>query len=302
LDPADCKGGDTYPSALITAGWRRWIARAMRGAPDAVSVHATLSPYGHTLEEEGNRPDEWSAWAQNHALDRVEVRESDHQRLVVILDSSMCNVVSLGAVERHWGPQAVRVVTLALREGLGRVINVWTPCDLEWLMEHWIECVDYEDPEDKVFTRNRIREFRTAQRTVVRASRPFKRRRDLLRALQTLPAGPVRQSAAGLLSTSRRPPVVWRSAAMHRLKYHGDPSACVLLTTAGHDAVHSAYDELQESRANAGEYQPPHGVLLLDTRTPARMSASIRKLHRLLRTIRWAECLLDAVNALYDAT
>lgn len=283
----DFPGPERVPSALLKAGWHRCVEAARRHAPDAMDLHLVLEP-----------------WAQ--LLDGLseEAAPDDHGRLAVTIDAGMCVLAPLTDIQNAWGEAAAGVVATALRRGLGRVINVFDPDDLEWVAEWWqdsMDCYGDEDEEGRKFEEDRIRDFAAARDAVRRSYRTFRTRAELCDALRSLPAGPVRRSAAALLSEARTPRGTWHGRAWQRMRSgeEGYPTAAVLLTRHADDAVRHGYDEMQESSMNSGFSAPAHGLVLVDTRTPARLDASLRQLHRVLRTLSWGERLVYAIQELH---
>lgn len=289
LNAGDFRGPEWVPSALVKAGWRRCVEAARRGAPDAMDLHLVLEPWAQLLEGLSE-----------------EASPADHVRLSITIDAGMCVIAPLNDIQSAWGEAAAGVVATALRRGLGRVINVFDPDDLEWVAEWWqdsMECFGDEDEEGRKFEEERIRDFAAAQEAVRRSYRSFRTRAELGEALRALPAGPVRRSAAALLSEARAPRRAWRGRAWQRMQSgeEGYPTAAVLLTRHADDAVRHGYDEMQESRMNSGFSSPVHGLVLVDTRTPARLDASLRQLHRVLRTLSWGERLVYAIQELHES-
>lgn len=279
------------PSGLLAEGWHRRIRAAMRGAPNGMEVHLGVEPWSMLLQ----------------SIDEEKIHPSDERKLAVTIDAGECAIVEIETLRSRWGDTAAGVVAAALRTGLGRVINVWDPDDLGWVADWWQERMDLfsddqEDEEDRKFEEARIRDFATTQEYVRAAYRRDTSRAGLSEALKTLPPGPVRRSAAALLSDKRQPRSLWPSRAWDRMKSTEDgyPTAAVLITRSASDAVRHAYDELQEHTMNSGYSSPEHGVILLDTRTPARLASSLRQLRRVLRTLAWGEHLVHAILDLQD--
>lgn len=290
LSAADFHGPERAPSTLLKAGWRRRVEQARRGAPDAMDLHLVLEPWAQLLGELSE-----------------EVAPADEGRLAITIDAGMCVIVPLDDVRAAWGDTAARVVATALHRGLGAVVNVWDPEDLEWIAEWWrdsMECYADEDEEQRKFEKDRIREFAASQGAVRESYLPLGTRAEVADALRAVPAGPARKAAAALLSEARAPRRLWPSRAWERMRggEEGYPTAAVLVTRDANDAVRHAYDEMQETTMNSGYASPAHGVLLVDTRTPARLAASLRQLHRVLRTLSWGERLVYAVQELHGKT
>ena len=290
LSAADFCGPERVPSALLKAGWRRRVGQARRGAPDAMHLHLVLEPWAQLLGE----------------LSEV-AAPADHGRLAITIDAGMCVIVPLDDVRAAWGDTAAGVVATALHRGLGAVVNVWDPEDLEWVAEWWqdsMDCYEDDDEEQRRFEEKRIRDFAASRDDVRRSYVRPRTRAELAEALRALPGGPVRRAAAALLSEARAPRRLWPSRAWDRMRggEEGYPTAAVLVTRNANDAVHHAYDEMQETSMNSGYASPAHGVLLVDTRTPARLAASLRQLHRVLRTLSWGERLVYAVQELHGST
>lgn len=266
------------------------MQEARRGAPDAMDLHLVLEPWAQLLGELSE-----------------EIAAADHGRLAVTIDAGMCVVVPLDEIRAAWGDTAAGVVATALHRGLGAVVNVWDPDDLEWVAEWWqdsMECYADDDEEQRRFEEQRIRDFAASQEAVRRSYLPLRTRAELARALRALPAGQARRAAAALLSQARAPRRLWPCRAWERMRggEEGYPTAAVLVTRDANDAVRHAYDEMQESTMNSGSPSPAHAVLLVDTRTPARMAATLRQLHRVLRTLSWGERLVYAVQDLHGKT
>ena len=265
------------------------MREANRGAPDAMDLHLVLEP-----------------WAQLLGDASEEAAPADQGRLSITIDAGMCIIAPLDDIRGAWGDAAAGVVATALHRGLGRVINVFDPGDLEWVSEWWqesLECYgdEDEDEEGRKFEEERIRDFAAAQEAVQRSYLRLRTPAELREALRALPAGEVRRSAAALLSEARAPHRLWPCRAWDRIRSgeEGYPTAAVLVTKNADDAVRHAYDEMQESSMNSGYSSPAHAVLLVDTRTPARLAASLRQLHRVLRTLSWGERLVHAVQELH---
>jgi hypothetical protein len=86
---------------------------------------------------------------------------------------------------------------------------------------------------------------------------------------------------------------------MNRLQGdQGYPSAAVLVTKGTNDVVRHAYDEVQSSAMNSGESAGPHAAILIDTSSPARLTAGIQQFNRVLRTLAWGEHLMAAIGEL----
>lgn len=290
LKAADFRGSERVPSALLKAGWRRCVREAHRGAPDAMDIHLALEP-----------------WAQILGDASEETAPADEGRLAVTIDVGMCVIAPLDDIRGAWGETAAAVVATALHRGLGRVINVFDPGDLEWVAEWWhesMECYGDDDEEGRKFEEERIQDFEAAQDAVRRSYLRPRTRAELREALRALPPGVVRRSAAALLSGARAPRRVWPCRAWERIRSdeEGYPTAAVLVTRRADDAVRHAYDEMQETSINSGYSSPAHAVLLVDTRTPARLAATLRQLHRVLRTLSWGERLVHAVQELHPTT
>ena len=289
LQAGDWSGRDLLPSTLIRQGWARHVRRGSRGAPDAMDLHLILEPWYDALERAGET-----------------VTPADEARLAVTIDAGSCVIVPLDDMRARWGDTAAGVVATALRHGLGRVLNVWDPDDLEWIAEWWVECLDCHDEDDEEtrrFELDRLAEFQAAQAEVRDSYLRLRSRAELAQALQALPPGAVRRSAAALLAEARAPRRAWPNRALEQLRSSedGHPTAAVLLTRHANDAVRHAYDELQEQTMNSGCCQPYHAVLLLDTRTSARLAATLRQLHRVLRTLSWGERLVYAIQGLQES-
>ena len=266
------------------------MLQARRGAPDAMELHLVLEPWARVLGELSE-----------------ETVPADGGRLAITVDASTCVVVPLDDVRAAWGDAAAGVVATALHRGLGSVVNVFDPGDLEWVAEWWQEslaCCEDDDEEARRFEESRIREFAASQEDVRRSYLPLRTRAELKEALRALPPGRVRRAAAALLSEARAPRRLWPSRAWDRMRgdEEGYPTAAVLVTRDANDAVRHAYDEMQESSANSGYVSPAHGVVLLDTRTPARLAATLRQVHRVLRTLAWGERLVYAVQELHGGS
>jgi hypothetical protein len=290
LKAADFRGPERVPSALLKAGWQRRVREAHRGAPDAMDLHLVLEP-----------------WAQLLGDASEEAAPADEGRLAITIDAGMCVIAPLDDVRAAWGEAAAGVVATALHRGLGRVVNVFDPGDLEWVAEWWqesMECYGDDDEEGRKFEEERIRDFAAAQEAVQRSYLRLRTRAELSDALRALPPGVVRRSAAALLSEARAPRRLWPCRAWERIRSgeEGYPTAAVLVTKNADDAVRHAYDEMQETSMNSGYSSPAHAVLLVDTRTPARLAASLRQLHRVLRTLSWGERLVHAVQGLHGTT
>lgn len=242
---------------------------------------------------------ELAPWARVLADNGIAASQRDEARLCVLIDSGTCIIAAVDTMRARWGPGATKVVCSALRRGLGRVINVWDPNDLTWLAEHWVETLEYfdDDPESREFTIKRIQDFDVAAENVARSY--LTPRADVRAALQALPSGPIRRSAAALLSEPRAPRAAISHPALDRIHAtQGYPSAAVLLTKSPFDAVRHAYDEVQENAMNSGESSGPHAVVLLDTSSHARLAVGLRQLHRVLRTLAWGEHLVWAITEL----
>lgn len=284
------------PAGLLAEAWKRGIRTAMRDAPNGMEVHLGLEPWSMLLEGM-----------------QEEIHPSDHAQLAVTIDASECVVVEVDKLRAKWGETAAGVIATALRAGLGRVINVWDPDDLEWVADWWHDRLDMfavedgeeenpEDAEDRKFEERRIQEFAATQEFIRQSYLRDTTRTALTDALKTLPAGPIRRSVAALLTTKRQPRSLWPSRALERMKSTEDgyPTAAVLITRSFDDPVRHAYDEVQESTMNSGYSSPEHGVILLDTRSPARLALSLRQLQRVLRTLAWGEHLVHAILDLQD--
>lgn len=289
LTLADWREPEQVPSGLLREGWNRHVRSATRGAPSGMNIHLALQPWSMMLEDATE-----------------ELRAQDEAKIAITVDAGICAIAALDTVQHHWGETAARVVATALRRGLGRVINVWDPDDIEWVAEWWQDSLemycDEEDAEDRKFEKERIQAFAATQQSVRASYLDLSARLDLSAALKALPAGRIRRSAAALLSEARRPRPLWPSRAWQRMKTgeEGYETAAVLLTRTGDDAVRHAYDEMQEQSMNAGYSSPEHGVLLLDTSSPTRLAATLRQLQRLLRTLAWGEHLVHGILDLDD--
>ncbi|MDB4952236.1 MAG: hypothetical protein JWM27_4885 [Gemmatimonadetes bacterium] len=286
LTGADRARDDALPTELVGRGWARHSARSLARAGDGMEVHLTLR-----------------LWADLTELCEEPARPGDEACFAVLVEVDTCSVLSLGAVCRRWGEKAAAVVAAALRTGLGRVVHVFVPDDLDWVAAWWVECVESvedDDEEERRLTLERVQEFQAAQEFVRDLSADLRGRAALLEGLRALPAGPVRRSAAGLLSTRRRARPLRRAAALDRIRSSEDgyDSAAVLLTQDADDAVRHAYDEMQEQSMNSGFGPPPHAVHLVDTRSPARLAASLRHLRRVLRTLALGQHLVRAIQDL----
>jgi hypothetical protein len=273
------------PTEVVARGWMRQSARILEDAGDGMEVHLTLS-----------------LWADLLARCDEPVRPGEAGCLAAVVEVDTCSVLSLEAVSRRWGEEAAAVVAAALVAGLGQVVHVFAPDDLDWVAEWWVECiesVDEDDEEERRLSLERVGEFRGAQ-AFVRGLAVNRGRAALLAGLRALPAGPVRRSAARLLATARRSPPRRRAAALDRIRSSEDgyDSAAVLLTRDADDAVRHAYDEMQEQSVNSGFGPPPHAVHLVDTRSPARLTASLRRLRHVLRTLARGQHLVRAVQDL----
>jgi hypothetical protein len=291
LTLADWRGPEPVPSRLLRTGWHRCVRAAARNAPDAMTIHLAIEP--------------WSM-----LLDRIQEERypADEGKLAVTVDAGTCAIVSVEAIRNEWGQTAAGVIVTALRTGLGRVINVWDPGDIEWVAEWWQDSMeiycDEEDAAEKKAEEARIKEFAAAQKHVRATYLEFASRSELSDALKALPTGPIRRSAAALLTSSRRPRKLWPSRAWDRMQTgeEGYATAAVLMTRCANDAVYHAYEEMQERSMNSGFGSPEHGLILLDTSTPSRLTASIRHLHRVLRTLAWGEHLVHAILELQDSS
>jgi hypothetical protein len=246
-------------------------------------------------------------WAQLLGELSEDGTDADAGRIAVTIDAATCVVVPLDDVRGAWGEVAAGIVATALHRGLGAVVNVWDPDDLEWVAEWWrdsIECCDDQDEEERRFEEERIRDFAASQESVRRSYLRPRTRAELAGALGALPPGPVRRAAAALLSGARAPRRLWPSRAWERMRSseEGYPTAAVLVTRDANDAVRHAYDEMQETSVNTGYVSPAHGVVLVDTRTPPRLAASLRQLQRVLRTLAWGERLVYAIQELHGST
>lgn len=291
LTLSDWQAAGKVPSNFVRQAWQRRIGSALRGAPDGMNVHLSLAPWAMMLNAAGE-----------------EVQPTDEAKLAITIDAGICKIATLEIIRTHWGETAARVVATALRSGLGRVINVWDPDDLEWIAEWWEERLemycDEGDEEARKEEEARIQEFAATQESVQRAYLPLTCRAELREALSYLPPGPVRRSAATLLLESRQPRKLWPNRQWERIQTgeEGYPTAAVLLTQTANDVVRHAYDELQEHQMNTHYSSPDHGLLLLDTSTPARLARGLRQLHRVLRTLASGEYLMHAVLDLADRT
>lgn len=267
------------PSRLLGESWRWHVRRAGRRGPGALDIHLCIQPLVQVL------PDAAAAAGVG--------------RLAITIDAGRCVVVALASVRERWGELAAGVIATALRKGLGRVLHVWDPDDLEWVAEWWIErleCFD-DDPAEMAFEVERIAEFNVIREQLRRSYAAIRSRAGLREALRTLPEGPVRRSAAALLTDSREARAHWPSATLERGRFGtAHPTAAVLLTKEPNDVVRHAYDEVQDDVANGGYLAPPHAVVLLDTRSPARLAASAREVQRVLRTLSWGERLVHAIR------
>jgi hypothetical protein len=277
------------PCGVIREGWNRQIRKAARCAPSGMEIHLSLAPWSALLESVSE-----------------EVRRADEFKLAVTIDAGMCAIVEMQTLRAKWGDTAAGVVTAALRTGLGRVINVWDPVDLEWIPEWWQDSLemygDEEDDKERKAEEKRIQDF-AASKDYVHASY-FRQttRTELVEALKSVPKGPVRWSAAALLSEKRQPRTLWPSKSWERTKSTEDgyPTAAVLITRTANDAVRHAYDEMQEQSMNSGYYSSEHGLILIDTSSQARLAQSLRQLQRVLRTLAWGEHLVHAIFELQD--
>jgi hypothetical protein len=284
VKPEDWKGHGTTPSSVLRNAWQRIIRSARRNAPDAINVHLALHPWAQLLDRLGEAP-----------------TAREEQTVCVLVDSGTCHIASMDTVAAHWGRPAARVVATALHRGLGRVINVWDPNDLAWLAEHWVECLDCydDDPKERRFALDRIATFAKIHAAVEKLYISPRSRSELRRHLHALPAGSIRRAAAGLLTTSRAPRKLCPTRAMNRLQGdQGYPSAAVLVTKGTNDVVRHAYDEVQSSAMNSGESAGPHAAILIDTSSPARLTAGIQQFYRVLRTLAWGEHLMAAIGEL----
>jgi hypothetical protein len=289
LRRTDWQGAAALPCTLLRDGWRRMVRESQRGAPDAMDLHLVLEPWAYALDGVGER-----------------VTRADRACLSVTIDAGRCVIVPLDDVRARWGEDAACVVATALRRGLGHVVNVWDPDDLDWVAEWWQDRMElYDDDDDaeaQQFEANRLQEFAAAQEEVRRCYLDLRSRASLAHALRALPAGVARRSAAALLSEARAPAPLWPSKAWDRMQggEEGYPTAAVVITKHADDAVRHAYDEVQETTMNSGYSSPPHAVLLLDTRTPARLAGTLLQLRRVLRTLAWGERLVRALQELPD--
>lgn len=287
----DWRAAGQVPSNFVREGWQRRIASALRGAPDGMNVHLSLVPWAMMLESAGE-----------------EIRPADRAKLAITIDAGVCKIAALDIIRSQWGDTAARVVATALRSGLGRVINVWDPDDLEWVAEWWQDSMeiycDEGDEEERKQEEARIQAFAVTQESVRRSYLSLTCREELREALSHLPPGPIRRSAAALLLESRQPRRLWPNRQWDRIQTgeEGYPTAAVLLTQTANDIVRHAYDEMQEQQMNSGYSSPEHGMLLLDTSTPARLARGLRHLHRVLRTLASGEYLVHAVLDLADRT
>jgi hypothetical protein len=253
-----------------------------RHAPDALNIHLELAPWADVLAERGVKP-----------------TELDESQLCVSIDTGSCIIAPLDTISAHWGPRAAKVVFTALRRGLGRVINVWDPDDLEWFAEYWLETLDFytDDAASREFVIGKIEEFGVSATHVNDSFLPVGA--DLRTALKSLPSGPIRRSAAALLSQARTARALFPDPSLQRMQAtQGYPSAAVLLTKGPDDAVRHAYDEVQENAMNSGESTGPHAVVLLDTSCQDRLAADVQQLHRVLRTLAWGERLVWEIKEL----
>jgi hypothetical protein len=254
-----------------------------------MNVHLTLQP-----------------WSQLLSSISEETRPTDDAKLAITIDAGTCAIVEMQTLRAKWGDTAAGVVAAALRTGLGRVINVFDPDDLEWIPDWWQDSLeiycDEEDDTERKFEEKRIQDFAASQEYVRAAYFRHASRSELSKALKTLPAGPVRWSAAALLSEKRQPRRLWPSKAWERMKSTEDgyPTAAVLITRTESDAVRHAYDEMIEHSMNAGYCSPEHGLILLDTSSPARLAQSLRQFQRVLRTLAWGEHLVHSIFELQD--
>lgn len=287
LSSDDWRRSETTPRGLLLTGWQRWVGKLTGTSPDALDLHLILAPWAQVLDQE---PGERTA--------------ADRARLAITVDAGSCIIAPLEEMSGKWGPRAAGVIASALRDGLGRAVNVWDPGDLDWMPVWWAECLDCCGEEDaakeRAATRRRIREFAAVQRHVERSYAPLATRPDRIAALGSLPRGAIRRSAAALLAESgvpRRHTSGWARDQM-RTGYEGYASAAVLLTRRAHDVVHHAYDELQEDQMNSGDPGAPHAVVLIDTRSPAHLAASLRETRRVLRTLVRGEQLMYAVRGI----
>jgi hypothetical protein len=248
-------------------------------------------------------------WSMLLDITEETVLPRDETKLAVTIDAGICAIVELDTIRARWGETAASVIVTALRTGLGRVINVWDPDDIEWVADWWKDRLEmYADPEDederqeRAFEEERIRDFDASQKLVRSSYLQYASRTMLSEALKAVPAGPVRRGAAALLSVKRQPRRLWPSAPWHRLRTTEDgyPTAAVLITRSQTDAARHAYDEMQEDSMNSGLSPPIHGVVLLDTSTPMRLAVGLQQLRRVLRTIAWGEHVVHAILELQD--
>lgn len=190
---------------MLADGWQRLVEKSRRGAPDAVDLHVGLEPWAQLLGELSE-----------------EVAPGDHGRVAITIDAGMCVVVALEDVRAAWGDAAAGVVAAALHRGLGAVVNVWDPDDLEWVAARWQDSVelyaDDDDDEQRRFGESRIRDFAASRDAVRRSYSPLRTRGELAAALRAVPAGPVRRAAAALLSEARPPRRIWPSRAWERMR------------------------------------------------------------------------------------
>lgn len=289
LTPSDWRPATPAPSDMIATAWDRWGATLRRDAPDVLSLHLVVQPWAAVLR----------------SLDEDEEPTArDHQRLAVILDSSVCRMIAMEAAVHAWGREGAATAMYALRRGLGTVAHVATPGELDWVAEWWVERADiFEDREDRDLAHEQLSTFMIAKDEINEIARLAPRTPDAVRSgLQSLPAGPVRRAAAALLS--RRRPTFTGHALDHvaSASETGRASAAVLLTWRANDGVVDAYHEQHDDAMNTGMWFPPHSVLLLDTSTPPRLAAGLRNLRRMLRTMAHAEHLTRAMTELNEAT
>ncbi|HET6229662.1 MAG TPA: hypothetical protein VFE05_06230 [Longimicrobiaceae bacterium] len=289
LTGADRPAGGGLPTELIGRSWARHSARSLAHAGDGMEVHLTLSLWSD-LAEQCQEP----------------VRPREEGCFAVVVEVDTCSVLSLEAVSRRWGEKAAAVVATALRTGLGRVVHVFVPDDLDWVAEWWVDCIESvedDEEEERRLSLERVQEFQAAQEFVRGLSADLRERAALLDGLRALPAGPVRRSAAGLLSTRRQPCALRPDAVLDRIRSTEDgyDTAALLLTRDADDAVRHAYDEMQEHSMNSGFGPPPHAVHLVDTRSPVRLAASLRHLRRVLRTLALGQHLVRAVHDLLES-
>lgn len=288
LGGEDWRGDEDTPSDFLRNAGTRWTRVLRRDAPDTLSVQLTVRDWSDLL-------------AHTHTEPRP--RENAHAHMAVSIHSATCPVIPMRSVVKAWGLDGAALALHALQTGLESEHAVHVPESLEWVAQGWYEHImeAAEDEHDFEMGQDRCNAFSDEYllfQKIVEA-RPGSRE-AVLAALTSIPAGPPRRAAAALLTRRRRQ---FHAAATNRItegdEYHeyGVVTPSVLLAWHPDQTVVEAHQEAMDHN-NIHDFDArPQAVILIDSSSPRRLLAGLRRVRRAIRAMARAECLIAAMLA-----